>query len=149
MFIFVHLVIQIKCKTLCARIILWYVSQISFCLYSWPTICLRRLYSLHVVLSVLRPLLHVTHRKLFDIWHIWSLHKSLDRMPCFIWINRHCSFVPWLSEFLLTELCQTGFPSTDSRQSHRVHPIHEAKKPYPPAGHRWLKEAECTVGAAG
>lgn len=50
---------------------------------------------------------------------------------------------------LLTGMCHTGFPSTDSRQSHRVHPAHEAKKPYPPARHRWLKEAECPVGAAG
>lgn len=52
-------------------------------------------------------------------------------------------------KFLLTELCQTGFPSTDSRQSHRVHPVHAKKKPHPPARHRWLKEAECTVGTAG
>lgn len=50
---------------------------------------------------------------------------------------------------LLTGMCHTGFPSTDSRQSHRVHSAHEAKKPYPPERHRRLKEAECPVGAAG
>lgn len=49
-------------------------------------------------------------------------------------------FAPW---------CQTGFSSTNPRQSHRVHPVHAAEEPYPPARHWRPEEAEHAVGAAG
>lgn len=42
-----------------------------------------------------------------------------------------------------------GFQSTDSGQSHRVHPVHEAEKPHSPTRHWRPEEAECGVGAAG
>lgn len=45
--------------------------------------------------------------------------------------------------------CQTGFSSTNPRQSHRVHPVHAAEEPYPPARHWRPEEAERAVGAAG
>lgn len=48
----------------------------------------------------------------------------------------------------LTAVYQTGVSSSDPRQSHRVYPVHEAKKPHTPAGHRRLEEAERTAGAA-
>lgn len=43
----------------------------------------------------------------------------------------------------------SGFPSTDSGQSHRVHPVHEAEKPHSSTRHRRPEEAERSVGAAG
>lgn len=48
----------------------------------------------------------------------------------------------------LTAICQTGVSSSDPRQSHRVHPVHETKKSHTPAGHRRPEEAERTAGAA-
>lgn len=48
----------------------------------------------------------------------------------------------------LTAVCQTGVSSSNPRQSHRVHPVHEAEKSHAPAGHRRPEEAECTAGAA-
>lgn len=48
----------------------------------------------------------------------------------------------------LTAVYQTGVSSSDPRQSHRVHPVHEAKKPHTPAGHRRPEEAERAAGAA-
>ncbi len=47
----------------------------------------------------------------------------------------------------LTAVYQTGVSSSNPRQSHRVHPVHEAKKPHAPAGHRRPEEAERTAGA--
>ncbi len=48
----------------------------------------------------------------------------------------------------LTAVYQTGVSSSNPRQSHRVHPVHEAKKPHTPAGYRRPEEAECIAGAA-
>lgn len=58
---------------------------------------------------------------------------------------RHCFNFLHVS---LTAICQTGVSSSDSRQSHRVHPVHETKKSHTPAGHRRPEEAERTAGAA-
>lgn len=51
--------------------------------------------------------------------------------------------------FIFSPCCQTGFSSTNPRQSHRVHPVHAAEEPYPPARHWRPEEAEHAVGAAG
>lgn len=47
---------------------------------------------------------------------------------------------------LLTAIYQTGIPSSNPRQSHRVHPVHATEKPHTPAGHRRPEEAECPAG---
>lgn len=81
----------------------------------------------------------------------WGRNSS-----CFLWffflqkcdletLRRH-----WFN-FLhvsLTAVCQTGVSSSNPRQSHRVHPVHETKKSHTPAGHRRPEEAERTAGAA-
>lgn len=48
----------------------------------------------------------------------------------------------------LTAVYQTGVSSSDPRQSHRVHPVHETKKPHTPAGYRRPEEAERSAGTA-
>lgn len=48
---------------------------------------------------------------------------------------------------LLTAIYQTGIPSPNPRQSHRVHSVHATKKPHTPAGHRRPEEAERSAGA--
>jgi len=48
---------------------------------------------------------------------------------------------------LLTAIYQTGIPSSNPRQSHRVHPVHATKKPHTPTGHWRSEEAERPAGA--
>lgn len=48
---------------------------------------------------------------------------------------------------LLTAIYQTGIPSSNPRQSHRIHPVHATEKPHTPAGHRRPEEAERPAGA--
>lgn len=48
----------------------------------------------------------------------------------------------------LTAVYQTGVSSSNPRQSHRVHPVHEAEKSHAPAGYRRPEEAERPAGAA-
>lgn len=43
---------------------------------------------------------------------------------------------------------RTGLSSADLRQSYRVHPVYEAKKPHAPAGYRRPEAAKRTAGAA-
>lgn len=43
---------------------------------------------------------------------------------------------------------RTGISSPDLRQSYRVHPVYEAKKPHTPAGHRRPEAAKRPAGAA-